>query len=58
MFGKGFGKHQNRKVDMEEFAKQEVRATRINCVDSQAVYVPPVLISKYCAFYFSSLIFK
>ena len=43
MFEEGFGEHQNRKVDMEELARQEVRA-RIKCVDSYAIRLAPVCV--------------
>lgn len=43
LFKEGFGEHQNRKFDMEELAGQEVR-TRIKCVDSHAIYSPPVCV--------------
>lgn len=44
MFQEGFGERQNREIDMEELARQEVRTIRISCVDSHAIYIPPVCV--------------
>lgn len=44
MFEEGCGQHQNKNVDIEELARQEVRTTKVNCVDSHAVYIPPVCV--------------
>lgn len=56
MFEEGFRELQNRKVDMEELARQEVRK-RINCADSHAIYFSSMYFKTLWVFSLSFLLF-